>query len=67
MHPLQVQANPCILCYPDTQRVSEKIAKQRYREILKQKHLRGLVKEQEEFEILQAQVERLRLRTFPLL
>ncbi|KFR00889.1 WD repeat-containing protein 96, partial [Opisthocomus hoazin] len=51
----------------DTQRVSEKIAKQRYREILKQKHLRGLVKEQEEFEILQAQVERLRLRTFPLL
>ncbi|KFZ54451.1 WD repeat-containing protein 96, partial [Antrostomus carolinensis] len=50
----------------DTQHVSEKIAKQRYREILKQKHLRGLVKEQEkEFEILQAEVERLRSRTFP--
>ncbi|KAF1575402.1 Cilia- and flagella-associated protein 43, partial [Eudyptes moseleyi] len=42
----------------DTQHVSEKIAKQRYREILKQKHLQGLVKEQEEqFEILQAEVE----------
>ncbi|NXL64876.1 CFA43 protein, partial [Chordeiles acutipennis] len=42
----------------DTQHVSEKIAKQRYREILKQKHLRGLVKQQEEeFEILQAEVE----------
>ncbi|NWX24472.1 CFA43 protein, partial [Aegotheles bennettii] len=42
----------------DTQRVSEKIAKQRYQEILKQKHLRGLVKEQEEqFEILQAKAE----------
>ncbi|KFP53522.1 WD repeat-containing protein 96, partial [Cathartes aura] len=52
----------------DTQHVSEKIAKQRYREILKQKHLRGLVKEQEEqFEILQAEVERLRSRTFPIL
>uniref|UniRef100_A0A8B9RYC8 Cilia- and flagella-associated protein 43 n=1 Tax=Accipiter nisus TaxID=211598 RepID=A0A8B9RYC8_9AVES len=48
--------------------VSEKIAKQRYREILKQKHLRGLVKEQEEqFEILQAEVERLKSRTFPIL
>ncbi|NWY55919.1 CFA43 protein, partial [Chionis minor] len=42
----------------DTQPVSEKIAKQRYREILKQKHLRDLVKEQEEqFEILQAEAE----------
>ncbi|NXR02752.1 CFA43 protein, partial [Sagittarius serpentarius] len=42
----------------DTQHVSGKIAKQRYREILKQKHLRGLVKEQEEqFDILQAEVE----------
>ncbi|KAF1504254.1 hypothetical protein FQV17_0008314, partial [Megadyptes antipodes antipodes] len=42
----------------DTQHVSEKIAKQRYREILKQKHLQGLVKEQEEqFEILHAEVE----------
>ncbi|KFQ92239.1 WD repeat-containing protein 96, partial [Nipponia nippon] len=52
----------------DTQHVSKKIAKQRYREILKQKHLRGLVKEQEEhFEILQAEVERLRSRTFPVL
>ncbi|KFP98074.1 WD repeat-containing protein 96, partial [Haliaeetus albicilla] len=52
----------------DTRHVSVKIAKQRYQEILKQKHLRGLVKEQEEqFEILQAEVERLKSRTFPIL
>ncbi|KFV45636.1 WD repeat-containing protein 96, partial [Tyto alba] len=52
----------------DTEHVSEKIAKQRYQEILKQKHLRGLVKEQEEeFAILQTEVERLRSRTFPVL
>ncbi|XP_056208362.1 cilia- and flagella-associated protein 43 isoform X1 [Falco biarmicus] len=52
----------------DTQHISEKIAKQRYQEILRQKHLRGLVKDQEEqFEILQAEVERLRSRTFPIL
>ncbi|KFQ10494.1 WD repeat-containing protein 96, partial [Leptosomus discolor] len=52
----------------DTEPVSKKIAKQRYQEILKQKHLRGLVKEQEEqFEILQAEVERLRSRTLPIL
>ncbi|KAM6416094.1 cilia- and flagella-associated protein 43 [Rhynochetos jubatus] len=52
----------------DTQHVAEKVAKQRYQEILKQKHLRGLVKEQEEqLEILQAEVERLRSRTFPIL
>ncbi|XP_067995516.1 cilia- and flagella-associated protein 43 isoform X1 [Melanerpes formicivorus] len=51
----------------DTKYASE-IAKQRYQEILKQKHLRGLVKEQEEqFEILQAEVQRLRSRTFPIL
>uniref|UniRef100_A0A8C0I9U0 Cilia and flagella associated protein 43 n=1 Tax=Bubo bubo TaxID=30461 RepID=A0A8C0I9U0_BUBBB len=48
--------------------ISEKMAKQRYREILKQKHLRRRVKEQEEeFEVLQAEVERLRSRTFPAL
>ncbi|NXW55762.1 CFA43 protein, partial [Eurystomus gularis] len=42
----------------NTRHVSEKMTKQRYREILKRKHLRGLVKEQEEqFEILQAEVE----------
>ncbi|XP_032844431.2 cilia- and flagella-associated protein 43 isoform X3 [Tyto alba] len=52
----------------DTEHVSEKIAKRRYQEILKQKHLRGLVKEQEEeFAILQTEVERLRSRTFPVL
>uniref|UniRef100_A0A8C8AIJ6 Cilia- and flagella-associated protein 43 n=1 Tax=Otus sunia TaxID=257818 RepID=A0A8C8AIJ6_9STRI len=48
--------------------ISEKMAKQRYREILKQKHLRRRVKEQEEeLEVLQAEVERLRSRTFPAL
>ncbi|KFO69529.1 WD repeat-containing protein 96, partial [Cuculus canorus] len=52
----------------DTQHVSNEIAKQRYQEILKQKRLRDLVKEQEEqFEILQAEAERLRLRAFPIL
>ncbi|KFP64681.1 WD repeat-containing protein 96, partial [Cariama cristata] len=52
----------------DTWHVSEKIAKQRYRDVLKQKHLRSLIKEQEEqFEICQAEVERLRSRTFPIL
>ncbi|NXN32215.1 CFA43 protein, partial [Nycticryphes semicollaris] len=57
-----------IFAAADTRHVSEKIAKQRYREILKQKHLRGLVKEQEEqFEILQAEAERLRSGTFPVL
>ncbi|KAM9188437.1 cilia- and flagella-associated protein 43 [Mergus octosetaceus] len=52
----------------DIQRVSERNAKQRYQEILKQKNLRDLVREQEEeFEILQAEAERLRSRTFPIL
>ncbi|KAM9012129.1 cilia- and flagella-associated protein 43 isoform 1-T2 [Ara ararauna] len=52
----------------DTRHISEKAARQRYREILKQKHLRGLIKEEkEEFEILQAQVGRLRSRLFPIL
>ncbi|KAM9611800.1 cilia- and flagella-associated protein 43 isoform 1-T2 [Morphnus guianensis] len=52
----------------DTRHVSEKIAKQRYQKILKKKQLQGLVKEQEEqFEILQAEVERLKSRTFPIL
>ncbi|XP_010022713.1 PREDICTED: WD repeat-containing protein 96, partial [Nestor notabilis] len=52
----------------DTQHISKKVARQRYREILKQKHLRGLIKEEkEQFEILQAQVERLRSRPFPIL
>ncbi|XP_069737532.1 LOW QUALITY PROTEIN: cilia- and flagella-associated protein 43-like [Phaenicophaeus curvirostris] len=51
----------------DTQHISNEIAKQRYQEILKQKHLRDLVEEQEEqFETLQAEAERWRLRTFPI-
>ncbi|NWS71847.1 CFA43 protein, partial [Crotophaga sulcirostris] len=42
----------------DTQHVSDKMAKQRYREILKQKHLRDHVKEQEEqLKNLQAEAE----------
>ncbi|XP_040418844.1 cilia- and flagella-associated protein 43 isoform X2 [Cygnus olor] len=52
----------------DIQRISERNAKQRYREILKQKNLRDLIKEQEkQFGILQAEAERLRSRTFPIL
>ncbi|XP_068544544.1 cilia- and flagella-associated protein 43 isoform X2 [Anas acuta] len=52
----------------DIQRVSERNAKQRYQEILKQKNLRDLLREQEEeFGILQAEAERLRSRTFPIL
>uniref|UniRef100_A0A8B9BQ22 Cilia- and flagella-associated protein 43 n=1 Tax=Anser brachyrhynchus TaxID=132585 RepID=A0A8B9BQ22_9AVES len=48
--------------------ISERNAKQRYREILKQKNLRDLIKEQEkQFGILQAEAERLRSRTFPIL
>ncbi|KAM6329858.1 cilia- and flagella-associated protein 43 isoform 5-T5 [Podargus strigoides] len=51
-----------------TQHISEKIAKQRYQETLKQKHLWGLVKEQgKQFEILQAEPKRQRGRTFPIL
>lgn len=66
MHPLQVQANPCILFYADTKHVSGKLAKQRHQEILKEKHLRDIIKKQEgEFKILQAEAQRLRSRTFP--
>lgn len=68
MHPLYVQGDPYILFYADIQRISERSAKQRYRQILKQKNLRDLIKEQEkEFGILQAEAERLRSRTFPIL
>ncbi|NXM28926.1 CFA43 protein, partial [Oxyruncus cristatus] len=42
----------------DTRDISENIAKQRYQEILKQKNLRDLIKEQkEEFENLQSELE----------
>ncbi|XP_032550293.1 cilia- and flagella-associated protein 43 isoform X4 [Chiroxiphia lanceolata] len=50
----------------DTRDISEKIAKQRYQEILKQKNLRDLIKEQkEEFASLQSELEILRTRTPP--
>ncbi|XP_062436379.1 cilia- and flagella-associated protein 43 [Rhea pennata] len=52
----------------DTQLVSEKIAQQRYQEILEQKQLRDDVKEQkEQLQILQAEAERLRSRILPAL
>ncbi|XP_040530043.1 cilia- and flagella-associated protein 43 isoform X3 [Gallus gallus] len=52
----------------DMQHISERIAKRRYQEILKQKHLRGLIEEQEKhLDILQAEAERLRSKTFPTL
>ncbi|XP_027594489.1 cilia- and flagella-associated protein 43 isoform X6 [Pipra filicauda] len=50
----------------DTRDISEKITKQRYQEILKQKNLRDLIKEQkEEFASLQSELEILRTRTPP--
>ncbi|XP_064923169.1 cilia- and flagella-associated protein 43 isoform X1 [Columba livia] len=50
----------------NTKHVSEKLAKQRHQEILKEKHLRDIIKKQEgEFKILQAEAQRLRSRTFP--
>ncbi|XP_072196068.1 cilia- and flagella-associated protein 43 [Excalfactoria chinensis] len=52
----------------DMQHISERIAKRRYQEILKQKHLRNLIEKQEEhLGILQAKAERLRSKTFPIL
>ncbi|XP_052533882.1 cilia- and flagella-associated protein 43 isoform X1 [Tympanuchus pallidicinctus] len=52
----------------DMQHISERNAKRRYQEILKQKHLRGLIEEQEKhLGILQAEAERLRSKTFPIL
>ncbi|XP_027753820.1 cilia- and flagella-associated protein 43 isoform X2 [Empidonax traillii] len=50
----------------DTRDISEKITRQRYQEILKQKNLRDLIKEQkEEFESLQSELEILRARRPP--
>ncbi|XP_064519316.1 cilia- and flagella-associated protein 43 isoform X6 [Pseudopipra pipra] len=50
----------------DTRDISEKITKQRYQEILKQKNLRDLIKEQkEEFASLQSELEIMRTRTPP--
>ncbi|NXJ12495.1 CFA43 protein, partial [Odontophorus gujanensis] len=52
----------------DTRNISERTAKRRYQEILKQKHLRSLIEEQKKhLEILQAEAERLRSKTFPTL
>ncbi|XP_068805797.1 cilia- and flagella-associated protein 43 isoform X2 [Struthio camelus] len=52
----------------DTRLVFEKIAHQRYRQILKQKQLRDNVKEKiKQFKVLQAEAERLRSRIFPAL
>lgn len=57
-----------IFFYADMQHINERIAKRRYQEILKQKHLRSLIGKQEEHvEILQAKAERLRSKTFPIL
>ncbi|KAJ7396663.1 hypothetical protein BTVI_143352 [Pitangus sulphuratus] len=50
----------------DTRDISEEITRQRYQEILKQKNLRDLIKEQkEEFESLQSELEILRTRRPP--
>ncbi|EMP37621.1 WD repeat-containing protein 96 [Chelonia mydas] len=52
----------------DTQLVSEKAAKEHYRDIVQRRQLVDLAKEQaQEIAVLQAEVERLRMRTFPAL
>ncbi|KGL73709.1 WD repeat-containing protein 96, partial [Tinamus guttatus] len=52
----------------DTQLVFEEIAQQRYQDILRQKKLRDNVKKQEEqFRVLQAETERWKLRTLPMI
>ncbi|NWX82783.1 CFA43 protein, partial [Nothoprocta pentlandii] len=52
----------------DTQLVFEEIAQQRYQDILRQKRLRDNVKKQEEeLRVLQAEDERLKLRTLPMI
>ncbi|NXD09770.1 CFA43 protein, partial [Nothocercus nigrocapillus] len=52
----------------DTQLVFEEIAQQRYQDIVRQKKLRDNVKKQEEqFRVLQAETERLKLRTLPMI
>ncbi|XP_073210543.1 cilia- and flagella-associated protein 43 isoform X4 [Lepidochelys kempii] len=52
----------------DTQLISEKAAKDHYRDIVQRRQLVDLAKEQaQEIAVLQAEVERLRMRTFPAL
>ncbi|XP_074855314.1 cilia- and flagella-associated protein 43 [Carettochelys insculpta] len=52
----------------DTQLVAEKAAKERYQDIVHRRQLVDLAKEQaQEISVLQAEVERLRMRTFPAL
>ncbi|XP_038265649.1 cilia- and flagella-associated protein 43 isoform X4 [Dermochelys coriacea] len=52
----------------DTQLVSEKAAKEHYQDIVQRRQLVDLAKEQaQEIAVLQAEVERLRMRTFPAL
>ncbi|NWI16625.1 CFA43 protein, partial [Crypturellus soui] len=52
----------------DTQLVFEEIAQKRYQDILRQKRLRDDVKKQEEqVRVLQAETERLKLRTLPMI
>ncbi|XP_075791642.1 cilia- and flagella-associated protein 43 isoform X2 [Pelodiscus sinensis] len=52
----------------DTQPAAEKAAKKHYQDIVQQRQLVELAKEQaQEISVLQAEVERLRMRTFPAL
>ncbi|XP_048713582.1 cilia- and flagella-associated protein 43 isoform X3 [Caretta caretta] len=52
----------------DTQLISEKAAKEHYRDIVQRRQLVDLAKEQaQEIAVLQSEVERLRMRTFPAL
>ncbi|OWK62341.1 Cilia- and flagella-associated protein 43 [Lonchura striata] len=52
----------------DTRDISEKITRQRYQEILKQKHLRNLIREQEkQLAILQSEIESCNPRTLHII
>ncbi|XP_072787334.1 cilia- and flagella-associated protein 43 isoform X5 [Taeniopygia guttata] len=52
----------------DTRDISEKITRQRYQEILKQKHLRNLIREQEkQLAILQSKIESCNPRTLHII
>lgn len=51
---------------PDSEQLNQKIAKEHYEDIVQRQQLVDLAKAQaQELSILQAEVERLRMRTFP--
>lgn len=61
--------NSCLLVFGTGSTLTcEKIAKERYKNMMKQQKLTNISKEQaEQILVLQAEVERLRMKTFPAL